>query len=99
MQRAQRIDSIAQQGLNDQRDDPERRIFPAAIGVVEKETGAAMHGEDSAEQNWRQQYRREAGPDSEDQRNPAKEFGAHDDIGQSRRQTNLAEKRRRSGRG
>src|SRR6476620_9160004 len=37
----QRVDAIAEQSLNDQRDDPERRIFPTAMRVVEKEPGRA----------------------------------------------------------
>src|ERR1035438_10167259 len=78
--RAQGIGAVAEQCLDDQRDSPERRIFPAAIGVVEKEPGRAMHREDRAEQNRRRRDRDDACPDSVDQRDAGKHFGRDDDI-------------------
>ena len=59
---AQRIDAIAEQSLDDERDGPERRIFPAAVGVGEKEAGCAVHREYGAQQNRRDRDRNDAGP-------------------------------------
>ena len=61
--RAQRVGSIAEQRLRDQRDDPQRRKFPATILVGEEKSGLPVHSEYGAEQNRRGQQSGDTGPE------------------------------------
>jgi hypothetical protein len=62
--------AIAEQRLRDQRDHPERGVFPAALRVGEEEPGGTVHGEDRAQQDRDAGQRRIAGPDAEDRAMP-----------------------------
>src|SRR5229473_7764816 len=68
------------------------------MSVGEKEPDGTVHRENGAEQNRRGGNRNDPGPDSKDQRDAAKHFRSDNDIGELGRQSDAAEKLRRSGR-
>ena len=59
---ARRGRAVAGRSKNDQADDPQRRILPAAVRIGEEEPGRAVHRENRAEEVGNHDERGEARP-------------------------------------